>query len=65
MEEGLPLKAILYMEPGSKGEIRRFSIEKHVFGKYKPLMFKLREVFPQLKTKNYTIYWKGKYINCD
>lgn len=64
MEDGVPYKVFMFAEDGSKPEVRRFGLDKLVCGKIRPLKAKLREVYPKLKTKNFTVAWKGKiYIS--
>lgn len=60
MEDGIPFKVYMFF-PGHKAkvEIRRFSMEKPFIGKLRPLKAKLRDIYPPLKMKSFTVAWKG------
>lgn len=61
MEDQVPFKVYTYWGDDSNPEVRRFGVEKSTVTSYQYLIAKLHDVFPGLKTKTYSVTWKGKH----
>ena len=57
----LSVKSYLNFESGNP-EIRRFSIPQDVSASYDYLVEKIRQVYPSLLRKVFTLFWRGKLI---
>lgn len=53
-------KVFTHWDDNSKPEVRRFTVGKSSVDRFHKLNEKLQGVFPKLKTKTYSVTWKGK-----
>lgn len=66
MADVINFKVFLTKETGDssgKTEIRRFGIDSDVVTNYTYLREKLQTVFPDLRNRRFTIFWKGAFGN--
>ena len=56
----MTVKAFLALDGQEDAEIRRFQIPAEASTSYAYLRKKVCEMFPSLKERNVTMFWKGK-----